>query len=66
MLRTLRYGPFAGVIKTGEHYGIAVAKGGTLLSPLNKALASLTADGTIDRLARKWLTFDPSKARILR
>lgn len=62
----LRYGPFAGVIKTGEHYGIAIPRGGTLLAPLNRALASLSADGTIERLAQKWLTFDPSKARILR
>jgi ABC-type amino acid transport substrate-binding protein len=62
----LRYGPFAGVIKTGEQYGIAIPKGGTLVAPVNKALASLIADGTVDRLARKWLTFDPSKARVLR
>ena len=61
-----RYGPFAGVIKTGEHYGMAIPKGGTLLAPLNKALQSLSADGTIDRLAHKWLTFDPNKAHVLR
>ena len=62
----LRYGPFVGVVKTGEQYGIAIPKGGTLLAPVNKALASLLADGTVDRLARKWLTVDPTKLRVLR
>ena len=62
----LRYGPFVGVVKTGEQYGIAIPKGGTLVAPVNKALASLLADGTVDRLARKWLTVDPTDLRVLR
>ena len=62
----LRYGPFVGVVKTGEQYGIAIPKGGTLVAPVNKALASLLADGTVDRLARKWLTVDPTDLRELR
>jgi len=62
----LRYGPFVGVIKTGEHYGIAVARGSTLLGPVNRALGALLADGTVDRLAKKWLTVDPTKLRVLR
>ena len=61
-----RYGPFVGVVKTGERYGIAIPKGGTLVAPVNKALASLLADGTVDRLARKWLTVDPTDLRELR
>lgn len=61
-----RYGPFVGVIKTGEKYGIAMPKGSPLMRPINQALASLAADGSIDRLAKEWLTFDPSRARILR
>jgi polar amino acid transport system substrate-binding protein len=61
-----RYGPFVGVIKTGEQYGIALPKGSTLLAAVNRALKSLLADGSGDALARQWLTFDPAKARVLR
>jgi ABC-type amino acid transport substrate-binding protein len=61
-----RYGPFVGVIDTGEHYGIAIPKGGTLLKPVDTAVTSLLADGTIDRLARTWLTVDPTDLRVLR
>jgi len=61
-----RYGPFVGVIKTGEQYGIAMPKGSALLNPVNKALTSLLDDGSVDALARQWLTFDPAKARVLR
>lgn len=61
-----RYGPFVGVIDTGEHYGIAIPKGGALLKPVDAAIASLQADGTIDRLARTWLTVDPTDLRVLR
>ncbi len=31
----LRYGPFVGVIETGEEYGIALPKGSPLLGPVN-------------------------------
>jgi hypothetical protein len=61
-----RYGPFVGVIKTGERYGIAMPKESPLVAPVNKALTSLLADGSVDALARQWLTFDPSEARVLR
>lgn len=60
-----RYGPFVGVIRTGEQYGISLPKGSPLLGPVNKALSSLLSDGSVDGLARQWLTFDPAKARAL-
>ncbi len=60
-----RYGPFAGVIKTGEQYGISLPKGSPLIGPVDKALRSLLSDGSVDGLARQWLTFDPAKARVL-
>jgi len=60
-----RYGPFVGVIRTGEQYGISLPKGSPLLGPVNKALTSLLSDGSVDGLARQWLTFDPAKARAL-
>jgi polar amino acid transport system substrate-binding protein len=42
---------------TDEHYGIAICKKNTaLLDKINKALAELKADGTIEKLQNKWLT----------
>jgi polar amino acid transport system substrate-binding protein len=62
----LRYGPFAGVVETGEQYGIALPRGSALLGPVNRALRALAADGTIARLQRKWLTTDVESLRVLR
>jgi ABC-type amino acid transport substrate-binding protein len=62
----LRYGPFAGVIETREDYGIAMPRGSALLDPVNKALAALEADGTIDRLERKWITVDLDALPVLK
>jgi ABC-type amino acid transport substrate-binding protein len=44
------------VIKTGEKYGVALAKGSQALSAVDAALGELIADGTVQRLQRKWLT----------
>jgi polar amino acid transport system substrate-binding protein len=62
----LRYGPFVGVIETGEEYGIAMPKGSVLVGPVNKALALLVADGTIERFQRKWITVHLEDLRVLR
>ena len=41
---------------TGEEYGVAVAKSNpALLAAINKALAELEADGTIEKISSKWL-----------
>jgi ABC-type amino acid transport substrate-binding protein len=61
-----RYGAFVGVIKTGERYGIAVPKTSVLLAQVDGALAALVADGSVARLAKKWLTVDPASLRPLR
>jgi ABC-type amino acid transport substrate-binding protein len=61
-----RYGPFVGVLETGEQYGLALPKGSALVKPVNRALRSLLEDGSVDGLARQWLTFDPRKVRVLR
>jgi ABC-type amino acid transport substrate-binding protein len=60
-----RYGQFAGVIATGERYGIAVEKGSKLLAPLNGAVKALVKDGTVARLSKRWLGSDPAKLRAL-
>lgn len=68
-LRTLvpnRYGPLAGVIRTGERYGAVFAKGSRLRGPVNRALAALAKDGTIATLQKRWLTADLSRLPVLR
>ena len=45
-----------GVPFTEEYYGIAVKKGdAVLLGLINKGLAAITKDGTLDTLKKKWL-----------
>jgi len=44
------------VIKTGERYGVALPKGGQLLTTVNTALGALISDGIVRRLQQKWLT----------
>lgn len=61
-----RYGPFVGVIRTREEYGIALPHGSVLVAPVNRALQELIADGTMERLTKKWLTVDLEKLRVLR
>jgi polar amino acid transport system substrate-binding protein len=40
---------------TGEHYGLVFAKGNPLVSCVNKALATLTSNGTLSSLQHKYL-----------
>src|SRR5580704_17360374 len=40
---------------TGEHYGLLFAKGNPLVTCVNKALATLTANGTLAQLTSKYL-----------
>jgi polar amino acid transport system substrate-binding protein len=50
-----RYGALAGVIPTGERYGVALPKGSALTSDISAAIGALIADGSIARLQRQWL-----------
>ncbi len=61
-----RYGPFAGVIRTGESYGAVFAKGSRLRGPVNRAIAALRKDGTLRALGTRWLTSDPATLPVLR
>lgn len=48
---------------TGFHYGIVVARGNDQLRlALNKALSDMRADGTMDRLRRRWFDETPVEA----
>jgi polar amino acid transport system substrate-binding protein len=60
------YGPIVGQIKTGEQYGIVFEKGSKLLPQVNTILRSWSEDGTISRLAKKYLTTDVSKLPIFK
>jgi ABC-type amino acid transport substrate-binding protein len=54
------------VIPTGEKYGIAVPLGSALRGPVDRALAGLISDGTVERLQKKWLTTNLESLRVLR
>lgn len=61
-----RYGPFAGRIVTQERYGIALPKGSPLRARVNAGLRTLTSEGTLARLQKRWLSVDVSKLPVLR
>lgn len=60
------YGPVAGQIVTNEKYGAVMQKGSKLKPFVDRAIRSLTANGTIGRLQKKWFSLNFSKVRILR
>jgi polar amino acid transport system substrate-binding protein len=51
------YGGVTGQIITNESYGAVLDKGSTLKPFLDKAIKALKANGTINRLQRRWLPF---------
>ena len=51
------YGGVIGQIVTKEGYGAVMDKGSKLKPSLDKAIKALKADGTINRLQKKWLPF---------
>lgn len=44
----------AGLVKSGDFYGIAFPKGSPMIASVNKALATLKADGRYDAIYSKW------------
>jgi ABC-type amino acid transport substrate-binding protein len=60
-------GPVAGRIPRGGGLVVAVSRGAGLeVAAVDRALAQLRRDGTLGRLARSWLGFDPARLRTLR
>jgi polar amino acid transport system substrate-binding protein len=49
------YGGVVGQIRTNEHYGGVMEKGSKLKPSLDRAINALKANGTINRLVKKWL-----------
>jgi polar amino acid transport system substrate-binding protein len=60
------YGPIVGQIKTGEQYGAVFEKGSKLLAQVNAILKGWKTDGTISKLAKKYLTTDVSKLPVFK
>jgi polar amino acid transport system substrate-binding protein len=60
-----RYGPLAGLIATGEQYGIVFPRRSPLREAINGALAELVDDGTLARLSKTWLSTDLSELPLL-
>ena len=61
-----RYGALAGMIPTGERYGVALPKGSPLAPAVDAAVAALVADGTIARLQKQWLSTNLGALPVLR
>jgi polar amino acid transport system substrate-binding protein len=61
-----RFGPLLGRVATGERYGVALPRGSALRPSVDAALTRLEEDGTLARLARKWLTTDVGRLPVLR
>ena len=60
-------GPFAARVRWGGGLVIAVRPGGEIeVAAVDRALARLRRDGTLDRLARFWLGLDPASLPVLR
>jgi polar amino acid transport system substrate-binding protein len=60
-----RFGPLAGVIATGEQYGVVMAKGSPLEAAVDQAVGDLIAQGRIATLMKRWLSTDLSTLPVL-
>ena len=61
-----KYGPVAGQVVTHEQYGAVIQKGSKLLPPVNTVLKTLTTDGTIGKLQKKWFTLNFATIPVLK
>ncbi len=52
------YGPVAGQIVTHEQYGAVMQKGSKLKPSVDRALATLTKNGTVAKLQKKWFNLN--------
>jgi polar amino acid transport system substrate-binding protein len=52
------YGPVAGQVATHEQYGAVLQKGSKLLPIVNSTLATLTKNGTVGKLQKKWFNLN--------
>jgi polar amino acid transport system substrate-binding protein len=64
--RPTKYGPVAGQIVTHEQYGAVLQKGSPLTKQVNSVLKTLTSNGTVGKLQKKWFSIDFSKVPTLK
>jgi len=60
------YGPVAGQIITNEKYGAVMTKGSKLKPAVDRAIRTLTANGSIAKWQKKWFDINFSKLRVLK
>jgi len=56
-----KFGPVAGQVVTHEQYGAVLQKGSKLLPIVNSTLKTLTANGTVGKLQKKWFNLNFAK-----
>jgi polar amino acid transport system substrate-binding protein len=61
-----KFGPVAGQVVTHELYGAVLQKGSKLLPIVNSTIATLTKNGTVAKLQKKWFNIDFSKIPVLK
>ena len=61
-----KFGPVAGQIVTHEQYGAVLQKGSKLLATVNSTMKTLTKNGTVGKLQKKWFSLDFSKVPVLK
>ena len=61
-----KIGPVAGQVVTHEQYGAVLQKGSKLLPIVNSTLKTLTTNGTVGKLQKKWFNLDFSKIPVLK
>lgn len=61
-----KFGPVAGQIVTHEQYGAVLQKGSPLLPFVNAQIKTLTANGTIAKLQKKWFNLSFSSIPVLK
>jgi polar amino acid transport system substrate-binding protein len=61
-----KFGPVAGQVVTHEQYGAVLQKGSKLLPQVNTVLKTLTTDGTIGKLQKKWFNLNFASIPVLK
>jgi polar amino acid transport system substrate-binding protein len=56
-----KFGPVAGQVVTHEQYGAVLQKGSKLLPIVNSTIKTLTANGTVGKLQKKWFNLNFAK-----
>ncbi len=60
-------GPVKARVEAGDGYFVAVTRGGPIATAeVERAIARMRSDGTMHRIAKRWLQIDPARLRALR